>query len=67
MPATVMATRLLAIKTKLTADNVAKIQPGMTRTQVEALLGPPNSTETKDFLSSRRRTQRISKAKIRWS
>ena len=37
------------IKTKLTADNVAKIQPGMTRTQVEALLGPPNSTETKQF------------------
>ncbi len=37
------------IKTKLTADNIAKIQPGMTRTQVETLLGPPSSSETKEF------------------
>ena len=37
------------IKTKLTAENIAKIQPGMTRTQVENLIGPPNTSETKDF------------------
>ncbi len=39
-----------AIKTKLTAENIAKIQPGMTRDQVENLIGPPNSTDTKDFV-----------------
>ena len=39
-----------AIKTKLTAENVAKIQPGMNRTQVEALLGPPTTAgEPKNF------------------
>jgi outer membrane protein assembly factor BamE (lipoprotein component of BamABCDE complex) len=38
------------IKTKLTADNIAKIQPGMNRTQVEALLGPPTTIgDTKQF------------------
>lgn len=37
------------IKTKLTADNIAKIQPGMTRDQVETLIGPPDKTDTKDF------------------
>lgn len=34
---------------RITPENVAKIQPGMTRSQVEALLGPPNKSETKDF------------------
>ena len=38
------------VKTKLTADNIAKIQAGMNRTQVEALLGPPTTVgETKQF------------------
>ena len=37
------------IKTKLTADNIAKIQSGMTRDQVETLIGPPDKTDTKDF------------------
>ena len=38
------------IKTKLTAENIAKVQPGMNRTQVEALLGPPTTVgETKKF------------------
>jgi outer membrane protein assembly factor BamE (lipoprotein component of BamABCDE complex) len=38
-----------AVTPRITAESVAKIQPGMTRAQVEALLGPPNSTDTKDF------------------
>ena len=35
---------------RITAANVAKIQPGMDRTQVEALLGAPATSETKDML-----------------
>jgi outer membrane protein assembly factor BamE (lipoprotein component of BamABCDE complex) len=42
--------------TRITAANVAKIQPGMDRTQVEALLGPPATSETKDMLIFKKTT-----------
>jgi outer membrane protein assembly factor BamE (lipoprotein component of BamABCDE complex) len=39
-----------AVTSRITPESVAKIQPGMTRAQVEALLGPPNTVETKDMV-----------------
>jgi outer membrane protein assembly factor BamE (lipoprotein component of BamABCDE complex) len=42
--------------TRITAANVAKIQPGMDRTQVEALLGPPTTSETKDMIIFKKTT-----------
>jgi outer membrane protein assembly factor BamE (lipoprotein component of BamABCDE complex) len=42
--------------TRVTATNVAKIQPGMDRTQVEALLGAPATSETKDMLIFKKTT-----------
>ncbi len=41
---------------RITAANVAKIQPGMDRTQVEALLGAPATSETKDMLVFKKTT-----------
>ena len=35
---------------RLTLDNYNKITEGMSKAQVEQLLGPPNKTETKDML-----------------
>lgn len=35
---------------KLTLDNYNKITTGMTKAQVEQILGPPTSIETKDML-----------------
>ena len=34
-----------AVHSRVTPENVAKIQPGMTRTQVETLLGTPSTVE----------------------
>jgi outer membrane protein assembly factor BamE (lipoprotein component of BamABCDE complex) len=42
--------------TRITAENVAKIQPGMDRTQVEALLGAPATSETKDMIIFKKTT-----------
>ena len=42
--------------TRITAANVAKIQPGMDRTQVEALLGAPTTSETKDMIIFKKTT-----------
>ncbi len=35
---------------KLTLDNYNQITTGMSKTQVETILGPPTSIETKDML-----------------
>ena len=46
----------LTLHTKLTKDNIAKIQPGMNRTQVETLIGAPTTAETKDFVVFKKTT-----------
>ena len=51
------------LNTRVTAANVAKIQPGMNRTQVEALLGPPATSETKDMLVFKKTTATYTEGK----
>jgi hypothetical protein len=41
---------------RINAANAAKIQPGMDREQVEALLGPPTTSETKDMVIFKKTT-----------
>ena len=43
---------------KLTADNYAQISVGMSKTQVEKILGPPTTVETKDMLIFKKTTYR---------
>jgi outer membrane protein assembly factor BamE (lipoprotein component of BamABCDE complex) len=42
----------------LTAANYAKVTPGMTRAQVELILGAPTTTETKDMVIFKKTTER---------
>lgn len=49
--------------TRVTAANVAKIQPGMNRTQVELLLGPPATSDTKDMLIFKKTTATYTEGK----
>ncbi len=49
--------------TRLTAANIAKIQPGMNRTQVENLLGPAATSETKDMLVFKKTTSTYTEGK----
>ena len=39
-----------ALVSKLNKASYDQIRPGMTKSQVETLLGPPTSVETKDFV-----------------
>jgi hypothetical protein len=43
---------------KLTAENYAQISVGMSKTQVEKILGPPTTVETKDVLLFKKTTYR---------
>jgi hypothetical protein len=43
---------------KLTAPNYDQITMGMSKTQVEAILGPPTTAETKDMLIFKKTTYR---------
>ena len=41
---------------RLTQANVNEVSEGMTKKQVESILGPPSSVETKDFMLLKRTT-----------
>jgi outer membrane protein assembly factor BamE (lipoprotein component of BamABCDE complex) len=43
---------------KLTTKNYDQITDGMTKAQVERIMGPPTSTETKDMIIFKRTTYR---------
>ena len=43
---------------KLTTKNYDQITDGMTKAQVERIMGPPTSTETKDMILFKRTTYR---------
>jgi len=45
-----MLALLLTACSKLTEDNLQKIQPGMTTDQVKAILGEPTSSQTGNML-----------------
>jgi hypothetical protein len=45
-------------RSKLTLSNYDKITSGMTKTQVERIMGPPTSMETKDMLIFKKTTYR---------
>lgn len=48
---------------KLTLDNYNQITTGMSKTQVERILGPPTSMETKDMVIYRKTTYRYEDGK----
>lgn len=41
---------------RLTQANVDQVSEGMTKKQVESILGPPTATEAKDFMMLKRTT-----------
>ncbi|HKS31248.1 MAG TPA: outer membrane protein assembly factor BamE [Chthoniobacterales bacterium] len=41
---------------RLTSANVDQVTEGMSKKQVESILGPPTSVETKDFMMLKRTT-----------
>ena len=43
---------------KLTLANYEQVTPGMTKTQVERIMGPPTTIETKDMLVFKKTTYR---------
>ena len=43
---------------KLTRDNYDQVANGMTKSQVERIMGPPTTTETKDMLVFKKTTYR---------
>jgi outer membrane protein assembly factor BamE (lipoprotein component of BamABCDE complex) len=48
---------------KLTKDNYARIHEGMSKAQVQSILGPPTSSETKDMLIFKKTTYRYEDGK----
>ena len=48
---------------KLTRSNYAQITPGMTKAQVERILGPPTTLETKDMVIFKKTTYRYEDGK----
>jgi outer membrane protein assembly factor BamE (lipoprotein component of BamABCDE complex) len=48
---------------KLTRDNYDQITNGMTKAQVERILGPPTTTETKDMVIFKKTTYRYEDGK----
>ena len=48
---------------KLTLDNYNQVTTGMSRTQVEEILGPPTTMETKDMLIFKKTTYRYEEGK----
>lgn len=53
----------MALGSKLTLDNYNKISPGMSKTQVEEILGPPTRVETKDMVIFKKTTYRYEDGK----
>jgi outer membrane protein assembly factor BamE (lipoprotein component of BamABCDE complex) len=49
---------------RLTKANVDQVQAGMTKSQVQALLGPPTDVETKDLVIYKRTTYRYLDGKV---
>ena len=48
---------------KLTLNNYDQIAPGMTKAQVERILGPPTTVETKDMMIFKKTTYRYEDGK----
>ena len=48
---------------KLTKDNYAQIREGMSKSQVESILGAPTSSETKDMIIFKKTTYRYEDGK----
>jgi outer membrane protein assembly factor BamE (lipoprotein component of BamABCDE complex) len=55
--------RNLLTGSKLTPSNYDQITPGMSKAQVEKILGPPTSVETKDMLIFKKTTYRYEDGK----
>jgi len=53
----------LATGSKLTVSNYDQITAGMSKAQVERILGPPNTVETKDMLIFKKTTYRYEDGK----
>ena len=49
---------------RLTKANVDQVQPGMTKAQVQALLGAPTNAETKDLVIYKRTTYQYVEGKV---
>src|SRR4026209_1702706 len=54
--------RSVVTGSKLTLSNYDQITPGMTKAQVERILGPPTTVETKDMLVFKKTTYRYEDA-----
>jgi len=55
--------RSVVTGSKLTASNYDQITTGMTKTQVERILGPPTTVETKDMMIFKKTTYRYEDGK----
>lgn len=53
----------LSLGSKLTVANYDKITPGMSKAQVEKILGPPTRVETKDMIIFKKTTYRYESGK----
>ena len=55
--------RSVVTGSKLTLNNYDQITPGMTKAQVERILGPPTTVETKDMMIFKKTTYRYEDGK----
>jgi outer membrane protein assembly factor BamE (lipoprotein component of BamABCDE complex) len=55
--------RSVVTGSKLTLSNYDQITPGMTKAQVERILGPPTTVETKDMMIFKKTTYRYEDGK----
>src|SRR4026209_1283421 len=55
--------RSVVTGSKLTLNNYDQITPGMTKPQVERILGPPTTVETKDMMIFKKTTYRYEDGK----
>jgi len=55
--------RSVVTGSKLTLNNYDQITPGMTKAQVERILGPPTTVETKDMVIFKKATYRYEDGK----
>ena len=60
---TVSCDRSVVTGSKLTLSNYDQITPGMTKAQVERILGPPTTVETKDMMIFKKTTYRYEAGK----
>jgi hypothetical protein len=59
----VSCNRSVVTGSKLTLSNYDQITPGMTKAQVERILGPPTTVETKDMMIFKKTTYRYEDGK----